>query len=176
MCSCRHAALQGQTLLREISALQSRLDQERTQRSFVQSAVKDSKDEVSIKLQQQAGRHTLGHCPVQDFVPCGGCQLLLRPSCTIDTTCKIVAPRAAADVLPNRAVTSPGAGAGCSAEAAGDAGDALAAAHAGLDVPDGVGPLRRHQPCSGVEWPRRRLRGSRHRQLPGDAWLALSGR
>ena len=59
MCSCRHAALQGQTLLREISALQSRLDQERTQRSFVQSAVKDSKDEVSIKLQQQAGRHTI---------------------------------------------------------------------------------------------------------------------
>lgn len=53
------AAPQGQTLLREISALQSRLDQERTQRSFVQSAVKDSKDEVSIKLQQQAGRHTI---------------------------------------------------------------------------------------------------------------------
>lgn len=48
--------MQGQTLLREITALQSRLDQERTQRSFVQSAVKDSKDEVSIKLQQQVRR------------------------------------------------------------------------------------------------------------------------
>ena len=75
----RHApvadVLQGQTLLREISALQSRLDQERTQRSFVQSAVKDSKDEVSIKLQQQASRHTI---PVLIFCPAavGSCCFL----------------------------------------------------------------------------------------------------
>ena len=47
---------QGQTLLREIAALQGRLDQERTQRSFVQSAIRDSKDEVSGRLQEQVRR------------------------------------------------------------------------------------------------------------------------
>jgi len=48
-----HPAAQGQTLLREIASLQGRLDQERTQRSFVQSAIRDSKDEVSHRLEAQ---------------------------------------------------------------------------------------------------------------------------
>ncbi len=39
--------------MREIASLQGRLDQERTQRSFVQSAIRDSKDEVSHRLEAQ---------------------------------------------------------------------------------------------------------------------------
>ncbi len=53
---------QGQTLLREVAALQSRLDQERTQRSFVQTAIRDSKDEVAQRLQAQARFHPLHSC------------------------------------------------------------------------------------------------------------------
>ena len=47
---------QGQTLLREIAALQARLEQERTQRSFLQTSQRDSKDQVAEQLAMQVGR------------------------------------------------------------------------------------------------------------------------
>ena len=47
---------QGQTLAREIAGLAGRLEQEKTQRAFAQSAMRTSKDLVSTQLAEQVPR------------------------------------------------------------------------------------------------------------------------
>lgn len=80
---------QGQTLVREIAGLAGRLEQERTHRAFVQSAMRSSKDLVGTQLAEQvpcrclprrsrkalsaAARHAApGECGVLSLVPRGG--------------------------------------------------------------------------------------------------------